>query len=370
MKGVTCKAPLRKCSPSNTIPSNGIRFSISDLSPPRARLLKSVYRERAAISLFDALNSSAGGNGVSGPLVFPPETISLVSQTLARFRSIAIDGYGVPEENITVFATEAMRRAQNAASMLDAIRAETGGLNVQVLAPQVETLFGSVGARSGFVDVKGLFLDLGGGSVQMTYMDTYAAGRDAAAAGEPRGDYEIAAAEAGQSLPFGAARLIRVLETADAEVRAAEMSKLHAGMREAFENLRQRFASLADTVSKVQIKVQNGEEGAGLDIYLCGGGFRGYGSMLMHQDPIQPYPLPSIGSYTVTGALFRQTKWMSKVNEKYNAKIFGMSKRRRAQVSTEVFLVAYRMCLICDGGRSDHTMSARREVETEANKVT
>lgn len=265
-------------------------------------------------------------------MVFPPETITLVSQTLARFRSIAVDDYGVPPQNITVFATEAMRRAQNAMSMLDAIRAESQ-LNVQILAPEVETLFGSVGARSGFVDVKGLFLDLGGGSVQMTYMDTYAARREAAvaAAGEPSESYEIAAAKAGQSLPFGAARLIRVLETADTEVRASETSKLHSGMREAFENLHRRFPSLAETVSRVQ---SDDDSAAGLDIYLCGGGFRGYGSMLMHCDPIQPYPVPSIGSYTVSGDFFGRTEEMMKINQTYDGKIFGMSKRRRAQVST------------------------------------
>ncbi|MBE3048472.1 hypothetical protein IMZ48_39410, partial [Candidatus Bathyarchaeota archaeon] len=62
--------------------SNGIRFSITDLSPPHTRLLKCVYRERAAISLFDALSASPS-------LSFPPETISLVAATVARFWRIA-----------------------------------------------------------------------------------------------------------------------------------------------------------------------------------------------------------------------------------------------------------------------------------------
>lgn len=230
-----------------------------------------------------------------------------------------------------------MRRAQNAASMLDAIRAEAG-LSVQILAPEVETLFGAVGARSGFADVKGLFLDLGGGSVQMTYMDTYAARQQAAAAapaaGDPGQGYEVAAAKAGQSLRFGAARLIRVLDGDDAGVRASEMSKLHLGMRNAFENLRTRFESLAEAVSQIQ----DGEDSAaGLDIYLCGGGFRGYGSMLMHNDPIQPYPLPSIGSYTVDGDFFRRTTEMVEINRTCDDQIFGLSKRRRAQVSDLFF---------------------------------
>jgi retrograde regulation protein 2 len=219
--------------------------------------------------LFDAL---------SGPsLRFPDETIKLVSQTLARFRAIAVNDYGVPPTQVRVFATEAMRRAQNAAAMLEAIRAESSDLSVSILAPQVETLFGSVGARSGFVDVKGLFLDLGGGSVQMTYLDTTASrlGTQENGVGP-----EIAAALAGQSLPFGAARLIKVLDNHDADAKASEISRLRAGMSDAFQALCDGFPSLASTVAEIQRSegVEAVEDGSGLDIYLCGGGFRGYGS--------------------------------------------------------------------------------------------
>lgn len=302
---------------------------MSDLSPPNARLLKCLYRERAAISLFDALTSSSLSGSSGGPLAFPAGTITLVSQTLARFRSIAVDDYGVPVEHVTVFATEAMRRAQNAAAMLEAISAEAQGLRVQILTPEVETLFGSMGARSGFVDVKGLFLDLGGGSVQMTYMDTHLARMQ----GDDMPAYEIAAAQAGQSLPFGAARLIKILENEDAEVQTAEKSKLHLGMQEAFQKLRGTFPSLAQS-SSASTKQRDG-----INVYLCGGGFRGYGSMLMHNDPVRPYPVSSIGTYAVTGRFFAQTKEMFKVNETYKGNIFGMSKRRRAQFPAIVTVV-------------------------------
>ena len=53
--------------------------------------------------------------------------------------------------------------------------------------------------------------------------------------------------------------------------------------------------------------------------------------MLMHCDPVAPYPIPHIGSYRVTGAHFRETKQMRKINADTKGKIFGMSKRRRAQ---------------------------------------
>ena len=166
----------------------------------QSRLLKCVYRERAAISLFDALNSNS--QGPSDPLTFPQATIAEVSQTLARFRSIAVNDYGVPLSQFSVFATEAMRRAANTGSMLDAIAKAAPGVSVQILAPEVETLFGAMGARSGFTTVRGLFLDLGGGSVQMTFMDS-ASNMDPSYNLHP--SYEIAAAQAGESLPFGAA---------------------------------------------------------------------------------------------------------------------------------------------------------------------
>ncbi|KAI1776494.1 Ppx/GppA phosphatase [Hypoxylon cercidicola] len=318
-----------------TLYSNGIRFSISDLSPPKTRLLRCLYRERAAISLFDALNASSS----SGPLVFPPDVITQVSRTLARFKSIA-DDYGVPTEHISVLATEAMRKAENAASMLDAIL-EASGLGVHILAPEVETLFGAMGARSGFTSVNGLFLDLGGGSVQMTYLNSSVDG------------YEMAAAQSGKSLPFGAAKLIKILEDGETEAQVTAVNTLQGGMRDAFAKLQQQFPSLRDTET-------NGGS-TGIDIYLCGGGFRGYGSILMHTDAIQPYPIPGIGAYTVQGSYFSRTKVMRKVNGEYDEKIFGMSKRRRQQFPAIATVVEalidaipqIRTATFCSGGNRE-----------------
>ncbi|KXH36375.1 Ppx/GppA phosphatase [Colletotrichum nymphaeae SA-01] len=309
--------------------SNGIRFSISDLTPPQTRLLRPIYRERAGISLFDALNSAS--TAASEPLTFPPETITQVAKTLARFRRIAVS-YGVPPAHFSVLATEAMRRAANARDMLTAIR-EAADIGVHVLAPEVETLFGAVmGSRSAFVDVArgGLFLDLGGGSVQMTWVDTRLP------------DYEVAAAKAGESMPFGAARLIRILEGQSEEVRIQEKQKLNASMQGAFAKLCDKFPALAQakadheaahSSSPSTTTTTNGSSvvPGGIDAYLCGGGFRGYGCMLQHNDPIQPYPIPSVGTYTVTGDFFKQTDKMRRVNREHEGKIYGMSKRRRQQ---------------------------------------
>lgn len=296
--------------PRLTARSNGIRFSITSLAPPNSRLLTPVFSTRAPISLFDALTPSASG------LVFPPETITSVSSTLTHFRRLAIL-HGVVPAHIMVLATEAMRRAANSADMLDAIAKATDGLGVHVLDPPVETLLGAVmGSRSGLVNVNdgALFLDLGGGRVQMTWVDTSKDG------------YEINAALAGESLPYGAAKLNRVLNDEKEDVQLMEIDKLQAGIKRVYANLCSKFPVL----QAIHLAHEKGEN-ALVNVYMCGGGFRGYGSMLMHTDPISPYPIPSINNYTVDGPRFKETTKMRQTNQTFDAKIFGMSKRRREQ---------------------------------------
>jgi retrograde regulation protein 2 len=240
-----------------------------------------------------------------------------VASTLAGFHRQALV-YGVPQGNIMVLATEAMRRATNGGHMLKAIEESTNGLGVHILDPAVETLCGAVmGSRSGLGSVPGggaLFLDLGGGSVQMTWVDT----------SEP--DYELQAASAGISLPFGAARLIRVLKQDDTTVRAEQTEKLSSGLFMAYDNLCQRFPRL-QALKDAYIR----GEGGLVDVYMCGGGFRGYGSMLMHTDEVQPYPFSTVNSYSVSAARFKEVARMRSMNEAEQGPIFGLSSRRREQ---------------------------------------
>jgi len=319
--------------PALTPTSNGIRFSISDLSPPRSRLLHCVYRERAGISLYDALHESTPD---SQPFHFSKNTITQVANTLQRFKGIC-DSYGVYKDHISVFATEAMRTAKNRDEMLQAIKSASG-LTVDILSPGMESLFGAMGARSGFTQVNGLFMDLGGGSVQMTYVDsTVGSG------------YDVLAAEAAKSMPFGAAKLTAALSTQDTAQRAK--TDLRNSMKETFEGLLARFPHLKELAGNDE----------GITIYFCGGGFRGYGSMLMHTDPIQPYPIPAIGGYTVPGHRFIKWREMLHANNYEEGKIYGMSKRRREQFPAIVTVVQslveaiprIKEVIFCSGGNRE-----------------
>jgi retrograde regulation protein 2 len=266
---------------------------------------------------------------------------------MARFKSIC-DGYGVEKGNISVFATEAMRTAKNQDVMLGAIK-KASGMTVDILSPGMESLFGAMGARSGYTDVDGLFMDLGGGSVQMTYVNS-----------KTKDNYDVLAAEAATSMPFGAAKLTAALSAED--TAHAAKTELRKSMKATFEGLTAQFPKLKEQA----------ESSEGVTIYFCGGGFRGYGSMLMHTDPIQPYPIPAIGGYTVPGYHFIKWREMLHTNNYFDGKVFGMSKRRRQQFPAIVSVVQslveaipkIKQVIFCAGGNREGVLYMKLPPET------
>ncbi|TGO27027.1 hypothetical protein BPAE_0049g00010 [Botrytis paeoniae] len=137
--------------------------------------------------------------------------------------------------------------------------------------------------------------------------------------------YWTKSAACAKSMPFGAAKMT-------AKLKGGDIHDIRTDMRSRFQ---ETFQGLCHRFPKLQKHVKD----EGVTIYFCGGGFRGYGSMLMHTDPINPYPIPSIAGYTVSGKRFKQTKEMLKVNAEEKEKIHGMSKRRREQFPAIVEVV-------------------------------
>jgi retrograde regulation protein 2 len=140
--------------PTNlTLISNGIRFSISDLTPP-ARALPTVFQDRAAISLYDAQYQS----GDKGPIL--QDVIDNVLAALARFK-VACADFGVANDKIRILATEATRTAVNSVEFRQQIKDATGW-DVDMLPKEMEGRIGALGVASSFSDVEGLVMDLGG----------------------------------------------------------------------------------------------------------------------------------------------------------------------------------------------------------------
>ncbi|KAF5655205.1 retrograde regulation protein [Fusarium sp. NRRL 25303] len=298
--------------------SNGIRLSISDLSNPLARMLPTVYQYRASISLYDSQYDPETGDQIP----IPDDIIESVVSVLSRFVVICGD-FRCKKENVHVIATEATRAALNSKQFLAAIKDKTG-LTVELLPKEEEGQIGALGIASGFSNMEGLVMDLGGGSTQITWM--LSSGGQVRMS--PKGSF---------SFPYGAAALTKKLhdlrdgkkkDEADAAVKAFEKEMI-ANFKDAYNNL-QIPAEMTEKAEK---------EG-GYRIYLSGGGFRGWGYLLLYlnQTDGSYYPISIINGYTAKRKQFEDTEALKHVA--HAAKdIFRVSDRRRSQVPAVAFLV-------------------------------
>jgi retrograde regulation protein 2 len=288
--------------------SNGIRFSITDLTPATQRILPTVYLDRAAISLYDAQYEN--GN----PIPIPEATIKQVIKSLLRFKSTCKD-FSVPDEQVRIVATEATRKAINSEYFQEQIRNATGW-NVELLPKEMEGKIGALGAASSYQNVKGLMMDLGGGSTQLTWIIT------------EHGEVRMSG-KGSASLPYGAAALSKRIEAA---------GKVGGKEYQAFE--REVVADLKAAVKTIDIPKELLESPEGIQLYLSGGGFRGWGFILMSEHAIRPYPIPIINGFRTTQDLFHDTEAVqAAVLKEDTPEIFRVSARRASQVSSVAFLV-------------------------------
>lgn len=294
--------------------SNGIRFSISSLQPPTARIMPTLYQNRAGISLYDAQYNSSGERQ---PI--DEDTIKTVISAFQSFKRTCED-FGVPRENVTVLATEATRTAENSEDFRKQIK-DAVGWDVTMLAKEDEGRIGAMGIASSLPSVNGLVMDLGGGSTQLSRL----------MGGE---DGEIHMPESGSiSMPYGAAAIMRRLTEAD---RDGVIPKLKAEVMQAVKDAYRQL-----NVPEELSAAASAEHG--FTLYLSGGGFRGWGYVLMSQHSIQPYPIPTINGFKAARNAFMNTDDVKSSAaaqlQDDDVDIFGVSNRRAGQVPAVAFLI-------------------------------
>lgn len=113
--------------------------------------------------------------------------------------------------------------------------------------------------------------------------------------------------------------------TTTASPRAHLEEEMKAQFRQAYVDL-----GLPDTL-------KHKAKHSGLTLYLSGGGFRGWGYLLMSQHKVSPYPIPIINGFHALKREFQQTAAISAVAAEQC--VFRISKRRAAQVPAVAFLV-------------------------------
>ncbi|KAH6645850.1 Ppx/GppA phosphatase family-domain-containing protein [Truncatella angustata] len=313
--------------------SNGIRFSVTDMSPPFSRILPAVHMYRVDISLYDVQFDPATGAKVS----IPQNVIERVIAALLRFKIVCAD-LGVPESNIHVVATEATRAALNSTDFIKQINSSTG-LSVDLLKKEDEGRIGALGVASGFFSIEGLMMDLGGGSTQITWIMS------------DGGNVRISA-KGSFSFPFGAAALTKKIEGAKRGKSKEEAEKALSKLRDQIMN------DFTDAYEKLKVPtsmVERAKRDGGFPLYLSGGGFRGWGYLLLYLSQIhgKPHPISVINGYTVSKERFEDTHSVEKVAQTAHS-IFRVSDRRRQQVPAVAFLVSALANAIPHGIRTAH----------------
>ncbi|ODV87201.1 hypothetical protein CANARDRAFT_5754 [[Candida] arabinofermentans NRRL YB-2248] len=295
------------------IGSNGIRFSISSKAPHHARIMPCVFKDRLGISLFDAQLPDSANTNVKKPI--PEDAIREIIQAMKRFKWICED-FGVPPYGVKVVATEATREASNSQEFRDIIFQATGW-KVTLLSKEQEGRTGAYGVASSFHDISGLFMDLGGGSTQISWISAK--------------NGEVKISEHPVSLPYGAAALTHRLKFENS--------------LEVYDEIKRSYEVALEKINLPQELIEEAERNGGFRLFCCGGGLRGLGHLMIGNDPT--YPIQTIiNGYSTT---FDRVKKMAnylllkKEVPKFDSSsksIFRVSARREQQLPAVGLLVS------------------------------
>lgn len=283
------------------IGSNGIRFSISSKAAHHARIMPCVFKDRVGVSLFEV--QYAANSLEKAPI--PSETIKDICAAMKRFKLICED-FGVPESGVRVVATEATREALNSQVFTQAIYDSTGW-EVELLKKEEEGRIGAFGVISSFNTVSGLYMDMGGGSTQLSWINCI--------------NGEITQSETPVSLPYGAGALSRRLKLEE--------------KRALFLEIKEAYKDAIKEIGVPQNMIDEAREKGGFDLFTCGGGLRGMGHLLLSQS--KGYPIQTIINgfscpYEDFSAMCDYLFLKRKVPGSKDSKIFKVSDRRASQL--------------------------------------
>ncbi|KAK9451412.1 Ppx/GppA phosphatase family-domain-containing protein [Limtongia smithiae] len=304
------------------IGSNAIRFAIYDLSiASAARNLPLVFQDRAKISLYDALASANAGDTNAAARRVPADVLERVRQAFCRF-DVICGTFGVPPDKVFVFGTEAARSATNSAALLELLRRVNSAWTVTLLSPEDEARFGALGIASSYHEVAGIVMDLGGGSVQISWASSMAG--------------KFVTSERAVSLPYGAAALMQrmKLKGSTATLKAELASALHSALKK----IRPPFST------------------KGASLYLSGGGFRALACVSMavempttNSDTESLYAVPIVNGYRSSLKEIEKVVAHTQLSDKFAVKLddlFRISNRRASQLPA-IFMLVQALIAAC-----------------------
>ncbi|KAF9155975.1 hypothetical protein DFQ26_009516 [Actinomortierella ambigua] len=290
----------------------------------RARLTSARTAVMATAAGASTSGAAAGTKPVGNPI--SEKVIQQVIKTFQRWNALCRQ---VNVQRVRLIATEATRTASNSQEFRDRIK-EATGWDVEMLPKEDEARVGALGVMASYYTVQGLFMDLGGGSVQLNYIIR----KPTDGPGQSSKD--------AKSWPYGAAALSRRLNSC---ANDGERDQIFKEMVAAFTQ------GLEDINVHPDI-TRDRKKHHGYKVYLSGGGFRALGYLIMarqqpeskhHKDKNggQRYPIPIINGLTATGEELAQiVKEYRHMKPEDVPTAFRVSKRRAKQVPACATLMA------------------------------
>ncbi|MCJ1406179.1 hypothetical protein MMC19_000244 [Ptychographa xylographoides] len=269
--------------------------------------MPTIYQDRLNLSLYDAQYLTGSKAPISD------DVIEEVVTGLAHFKVVCKD-FGIPSDKIKVIATEATRTAINSEQYLQTLEKATA-LKVEMLPKEEEGRIGALGIVSSFSNVTGIAMDLGGGSVQLSWITS----------GKNKGSAEV---KSSVSLPYGAAKFRAQVRKAEASGPQA-ISELHVKLK---ADITEGMAQLGMPPEIKRVIERDG----GIKLFLSGGGFRGWGYMIMATHEISPYPISAINGFEVSKEQFLEAE---RIMTAADSSTFRISSKRASQVPAVSFLI-------------------------------
>jgi len=261
-----------RVSPSAT--ADATPFGVVDIGSNSIRLVIFERLARNPWTLFNEKVVCGIGRGMVTSGKLNEDGTARALQALARFRTLA-DGMNVP--GLKVVATAAVRDAKNGEAFAE--KAEKAvGTPIQVLTGEEEARLAGRGVIFGIPDADGLVGDLGGGSLELMEVKGGGLGK-------------------GATFPLGP---LRLMDAAGGKIKAAQ-----------------------DIAAKELAEAEWLDAFKGRSLYLVGGAWRNFSSIMMEQEShplriLQNYSMPSDKAKSLATILkqmsaqsLRQTKGLS-----------------------------------------------------------
>lgn len=155
--------------------TGGAPVAVVDIGSNSVRLVIYDTLSRAPFPRFNEKSLCGLGSELDTTGRLPDAGIASCVNAVHRYCVIA---HAMQADRIDLLATEAVRRAENAKDLVDAIRARTGR-RVRILKGSEEAKLAAQGVAAGFHRPTGIVGDLGGGSLELSSVSDGRVGREA-----------------------------------------------------------------------------------------------------------------------------------------------------------------------------------------------